>query len=293
MDKRKWLARLLIVLFFSAIALPIPASIIARKRDSQSPRATYRWHSSLSIFENGDVYVNEDYIWDSNTGHRFSLFPYAFYDSEIEYPEFGEESFNYRAGYMWYSFTADEIASLENATLANPQISFPCDKKGNRSRIYNKDGVLYTEDDTDAWFFRHKKKVCVLQAEECFFDPIRVEGVEGSAILIISQKNPNKKSVICVYVYTDGKWSQAQFQLINQKQVSELEGFVRRHVDINVENIYSQDTSNLYPGVGNIEIGIENDEGNIALHSVTYKNGVLLLEADDSHSTILPEEWIY
>ena len=60
-----------------------------------------------------------------------------------------------------------------------------------------------------------------------------------------------------------------------------------------MENIYSQDTSNLYPGVGNIEIGIENDEGNIALHSVTYKNGVLLLEADDSHSTILPEEWIY
>lgn len=296
MDKRKWISRLLLILFLASVLLPISAfqaskkHLFAQWEKIESLGAGNR----LSAFDCGCLYVADSHIGTFDGEHTFSLFPYAFYHSEFRWPKYGEDYFKYRAGYMWYSFTIDEVSTLDSAASASPIITFPKDAKGNRSRVYEKDHIIYTENDSKALFFHNRKKVCELPSENSFFDPIRINGIEGAGIVILSQDNPSKKSTVQVYIYTGGKWVQTQFQLPNQNTVSELDCYIRRHVDMDWAS-FSQNgcVQNLHPGVGVMEIGIENSDGSIALYSVTYADDELKVRPDDSHPPIPPEEWIY
>lgn len=218
----------------------------------------------------------------SGTGHSFSLTPYYFYNDDMVLPLSEGSPLKYRAGPVWYSFSAGEVDSLDSALEAHPEVTFL--SSGGWKRVLRDKNDLFLCLAEKSWPFNQKKKICTLPSEDAFFSPVRVDGAEELAILVLSGQTPSQPSSIQVYCLQGRTWAALPFLLPGQPETSEFYGWARRHIDPEHRDVP------LLP-VGLLELGREQEDGSMALYSVEYQAGLLVLTLLPDEPELSPDLW--
>lgn len=269
------LFRLLAILAAALIALPLllslPINLWLNGPTAPQPIAEY----SLYMATGPNVI-------HLGTGHSFSLAPYYFYNDEMVLPLSEGRPLKYRAGPVWYSFPAGEVDALDCALEAHPEITFF--SNGEWKQVLREDNDLFLCLPEKSWPFNRKNKVCTLPAEDSFFSPIRVEGAEELALLVLSGQTPNQTSSIQIYCLEGKTWTSAPFLLPGQPETGEFQGLARRHIAPEHQEVP------LLP-VGLLELGQEQEDGSIALYAVEYQAGQLVLTPLPAEPELSPDLW--
>lgn len=268
------LIRFLALLAVATLALPLILSLLVNLRlTSPTPQPTVidsPYHST------------GQYVIHSDSGHAFSLSPYYFYNDEEVFPFSEDAPLKYRAGPVWYAFSQEEVTSLDSALDAHPEITFF--SHGTWKEVLRKDNDIYLHLAEKAWPFDQKAKVCTLPDEDSFFSPIRVDGAEELAMLVLSGKEPSQSSSIQVYCLTDKLWSPVSFCFPDQTETIEFLGWARRHIAEQHRDVP------LLP-VGLLELGQEREDGSMILYSVKYQDGQLVLDPLPDEAEMAPDLW--
>ena len=269
------LIRFFAILAAAIIALPLVLSLPVNLWLT-GPNAPQPTVVSSPYWADGPYVIRED------TGHRFSLAPYYFYNDELVLPLFEGEPLKYRAGPIWYSFSAQEADTLDCALDSRPEITFL--SGGEWKQVLREELDLFLCLQDKSWPFDRKAKVCTLPTGDSFFSPIRVDGAEELAMLVLSGSDPGRCSTLQVYCLEDKGWASVPFLFPDQTEASEFQGWARRHIDPEHREIP------LLP-VGLLELGQEQEDGSIALYAVNYQEGQLVLTALPDEPELSPDLW--